>query len=1039
MARKINDLFIGPEYLSLEGRTIKHPALINVYGSINVNKVSNKPLTFVGVDIETDVNDGSMKLIGFYMGGQLIQYTDNFLVRLFHIVKWAERKKMNFAYWNKLDPFQIFKLFLLQVDEYEQRNSLKRYGKTGGVWDYELCKWDDESPPVIKVNIGTYEFGIQTVIRSAIKFYIKSKTAKSPRFIWAYDIATLYQYGIEREALGKYDASTDSYPNARLPYYSKVDISAHIVDWDKYNVDDDYKKLVNKSNYLDARAAHDLADHFQKDFYKAFGYYPRTLISAGSIARASIVAVLLNKYGASLPSKKENIPKTPAYNKAFDDINSISLINYFDEWLTKFGADTVKNVFSITTEAYKGGYIEALEFGFVEKAWYADLSSAYPAFIQQLKDLRGANITHGVGDPPSIPNSYCFIRGDVNIPNHVNIHPLTIKHPVSKDTNIRAVGHYRASYLKEERDYLIELGATFENEEWYNIETLGKLSPLAHVSKELGDLRTYFINQGDTAEYIAKASNNSLYGVGFEATNTHYEVPFFYKQKDVRMIIESALDIFGTRDYDLYMNTSDINELVDTTIGLLTDKSPFETVTTIMVTDFIENIYSKNTVFDDRYSVLRSYIKKINLEPIKSDLKHHFDDEYRLHYNRFHKKDGIYYDDFLNELEFFGIYFDSNLSNVDKVIQMMLLYAKLKNENESKNIIEIDNIFSIVELDELKRNLKDFFLDELSLISNIDIMPHGYRAGEFFNPLYASWITSQTRILLSKAANNIADNGGKVLSLLTDSIFWEGSSDMLSPEYWREVKTTGTFEKPAMVENFLSLGAGRYEYFENGKYVSKKRGLNTTDWHSTDGLDRTDTFSWHKALTNPDYQTSDGKLKINVRTLVSVGMVANSRKRIEDGQIKGYDVNDLGMIINQTREVDAIIGISKRFISTGIDLELLSKQTFATRPIEINRFIFGKDKIVDQTLPELRKLMMEITPETSRERRRKVSAKSSAKYYTKNRDAILEDYRAKYNALRSAGYSRNVSRQFAVYSYSRLLNELNINVKVSKNINIERE
>ena len=47
-------------------------------------------------------------------------------------------------------------------------------------------------------------------------------------------------------------------------------------------------------------------------------------------------------------------------------------------------------------------------------------------------------------------------------------------------------------------------------------------------------------------------------------------------------------------------------------------------------------------------------------------------------------------------------------------------------------------------------------------------------------------------------------------------------------------------------------------------------------------------------------------------------------------------------------------------------------------------------------------------------------------------------HRNKYNALRAAGYSRNESRQFAVYSYSRLLNELNINVKVSKNTNIER-
>lgn len=1030
MARRINDLFIGTEYLSLEGRTIKHPSLINEYGTININKVSTEPLKFTGLDIETNHLTGEMKLMGFYLYGQYRKYTERFLERLFNILKWAERKDMNLAYWNKLDPFQIFRLFLLEVDEYEQRNALKRYGKVGGVWDRETNDWDEDNPPVISVKIGNYEFGIQIVIRSAIKFFIKSERAKSPRYIWAYDIATLYQYGIEREALGLFDKETQSYPNARLPYYSKVDESAHLVDWERYEVDSEYMKMVDHSNYLDARAAHDLADHFQRDFYKAFNYYPRTLISAGSIARASVVAVILNKYKAKIPSKKLGIPRTTEYAKAFADIESISLITHYDEWMKKYDPDVIKNILSITTESYKGGQIDALEFGFVKEAWYSDLSGAYPGFIQQLYDLRGATITSGTGEPPTIDHSYCFIRGIVNIPEHVNIHPLTIKHPIALDTNIRAVGSYRASYLKEERDYLIELGATFTEEEWYNVETTGKLSPIAEVSKQLSDLRTHFLSLNDTAEYIAKASNNSLYGVQFEATNTHYQVPLIYKPTDVKIVLKSALDYNSSYKFDLNMTGTELNELVDTTIDMLVDKVPIEKVSDIITEDIMDNAYAINDSDDTEvYNIIKGFLKKINLEPILPDLKHHFGDEYRLHYNRFNSTTGLYYDEVINELSIFGLHFDKDKSSVDNIIELMLMFEKYRVDIFKTKKIDLNEVLSIHEFDQLENTIKDFIETELMRISNISIFDNGYRAGEFFNPLYSAWITSQTRIILSKAANSVVNNGGKVLSLLTDSVFWEGSPDMLDKSLWTEIKTTGYFEPPAMVTDFLSLGAGRYEYTENGRYINKKRGLNTTDWHSSDGLDRTEMFSWHAALSNPKYQTSEGKIKVNVRTLVSVGMIANSRKRIEDGEIRGYDIYDLGKIINQEREVDALIGLTKRFIVGKVGLESLLTKTITTTPITINPFIFGKTEVIDQTLPKLRKMMMEITPETSNDRRRRVSAKSSRTYYNKHKERILDDYKVKYNALRVKGYTRTQARSYAVYSFERLKTELNIDIE----------
>lgn len=95
---------------------------------------------------------------------------------------------------------------------------------------------------------------------------------------------------------------------------------------------------------------------------------------------------------------------------------------------------------------------------------------------------------------------------------------------MDKATNVRPVGEYRASYTIEERDYLILQGATFNNEVWYNIQTTGKKSPLADCVKTFSDLRTKFLAEGNSAQYMAKIANNSIYGITFEAVDTFDEL-----------------------------------------------------------------------------------------------------------------------------------------------------------------------------------------------------------------------------------------------------------------------------------------------------------------------------------------------------------------------------------------------------------------------------------------------------------------------------------------------------------------------------------
>ena len=52
--RRINELFIGNEHLSVEGRTAKHPSLIEYYANLNINKTSDSLIDLIGVDIETN-------------------------------------------------------------------------------------------------------------------------------------------------------------------------------------------------------------------------------------------------------------------------------------------------------------------------------------------------------------------------------------------------------------------------------------------------------------------------------------------------------------------------------------------------------------------------------------------------------------------------------------------------------------------------------------------------------------------------------------------------------------------------------------------------------------------------------------------------------------------------------------------------------------------------------------------------------------------------------------------------------------------------
>jgi len=804
IARDTNDLYIGYENFELERADAKHPATISYYNALNINKTREKPIKLVGIDLETNYRNADLKLLGVYDGKKYNYYITNFISNLFTIVKNANKEKISIAYWNKLDPYILFKQFLLRKSEEEQIKAITKFGKVGGEFDYKEKEW--KIPPIISFKLLGYEFGIKNIIRSSVQFYYISERSRILNTVWAYDIATLYEGGIEKSCLGELDPITNTYPKARLHYYKKGSEELHKINWKRFDTDDEFRKEVLNSNYLDARAVRDLGNIVQKDFYKSFSCYPTSLLSAGSLTRSGIVASIINHYKPFYDDKELLM------NKVLEELKSIPIKKHYDKWIEKYDIEKVNDLMCMSSEAYSGGYIETNIFGFSPIAYTADIASAYPAVTKNLFDLRNSKLSFGIGEPPKIKNSYCFIRGTVITPKNLNFNPITIKHPFSNIINIRGVGEYKATYLLETRDILSKWGVKFRDEEYINIETEGKLSPLALATNQFLDIRKYLLSIGDPAEQLPKKNANSVYGITCEAT--------------------------------------------------------------------------------DNYELIEGVVTRI-----------------------------------------------------------------------------------------------------------------GFRAGEFYNSIYASIITAFTRNFIVDTALEIESKGGRVHMIMTDALFWTGGISLIPDNTWKEVKTVGYFEKPKEIHNFMCLGTGRYEYYNKDKkgtysrYYGKSRGFSMKDLSSEEGI-VLDNFNWRKLVFKAMKEEKE-IININARILVSPQLFLMNKK---------YKIADIGLITTETREIDIMAGRSKRLIDLrGNWLEKLYNGTIETRPIQIFRGLGGNYDIPNYTLEGFRNLIHS-KKYISREDKNKMKKKTrNQRYYEGHKEIIGESRTKKYALLRKYGFDRDTA------------------------------
>ena len=190
----------------------------------------------------------------------------------------------------------------------------------------------------------------------------------------------------------------------------------------------------------------------------------------------------------------------------------------------------------------------------------------------------------------------------------------------------------------------------------------------------------------------------------------------------------------------------------------------------------------------------------------------------------------------------------------------------------------------------------------------------GYRAGDFFNPVIASYITAFIRTYLSKVSYNIIKNGGEVFLNMTDSIIYNGEVTL---DVFSEKKVLGKFEKPTEIKDIIILGAGRYEYREefNNKYVIKNRGFNVS---------RKDKSFYS------DFDLRD-KFTIKTREFVS-SFKATTKK---------FSFREMGHLLNSDYEINPFNLGGKRVVEN-YDVDLRKEYT-RTKAIKLEKGVIKND------------------------------------------------------------------------------------------------
>ena len=234
---------------------IKKYGVIKKYGF-------RKKYVFNSIDIETINNE--MFLLGYHINDKYYYTLDNFFEVLNKILINSVQNNRDILTWSRYDNHHIFKIILNNVinSENEKIKILKMIGKIS---------------PILKYDYEGFTITIINVIKDSILFEVKFNNSK--KNVTIYNLKNLFQSDLLTIA-----------NNYNLTYYSKLGEEFHIINKDKFYNDIEYRKMVIKSNELDSKVIIDIANKFIESFVELTGTMPKTIYTAGSIARSFLLS-----------------------------------------------------------------------------------------------------------------------------------------------------------------------------------------------------------------------------------------------------------------------------------------------------------------------------------------------------------------------------------------------------------------------------------------------------------------------------------------------------------------------------------------------------------------------------------------------------------------------------------------------------------------------------------------------------------------------------------------------------------------------------
>jgi hypothetical protein len=330
---------------------------------------------------------------------------------------------------------------------------------------------------------------VENVIRECMLFRIIDKDNNS-KLVWSYNIKNMYpSYTLE-------EVSKDG----GFDYYSKISLDSHLIDKKRFFADKEYNKNVMQSNMLDSRIAKDLAYKLENDFFTIFNSYPNNLISAGSLARSSVIAL----------AKELNMP-----------INKININNILD-----LNDDLHKKLLDYSMRAYHGGKIDSYVIGYTKNAFIIDKTSAYPSALYNLKGFDDIQIDYkNTIDFDIDYYDYLFIKCNLNIKSEKLSTPFIIENPLNNASNLTPYGHLQNIVItKYEYEFILKNSDDIDITiiDLFGIKCHGDYLIYHYIIEKLFKLRLEYKERGmNTVSNLLKLIINSLYGINYELTNTY--------------------------------------------------------------------------------------------------------------------------------------------------------------------------------------------------------------------------------------------------------------------------------------------------------------------------------------------------------------------------------------------------------------------------------------------------------------------------------------------------------------------------------------